>query len=641
MKKFLKFCLISLLLSSCSEISTYSKNSKFKVVLEKNESFVGLDGYTRDVVSGGSASFMIKINEEYKFESLNTGYYENGKIKIDNINQSTRVIVNAQKLEKFAIEIVNDSNKGTLSNYPAEVIENSDLSITVTTNDDYEFIGWSLNSSLDNGGKFVSASNTLHLNVEGNTQLFTNYINKEDATYIYYYLNGGSMLDGTPEALYKSVVPIFTDRVKHPNTSIGTDKIYKDGHTLYSWNTKEDCSGLDVGLGSRIDHTVTPKLYAKWVSWTELNSFSYNVYDEDCIEITDCTSTESVIVVPEFIEGKRVARLKTNSFSNLNCQEIVLPKGLTHIENSAFINLYNLVSIKLFDCIESASDKALNNCPNFQTYKINAVIEPRYNKATSNAIDYLNSLESKKTIICGGSIVYTSIVAETFLAKSGDFELGICSGDVAAGFRFYIELACALARPGDIVAGVPLYWGGAIGGNGNFSISTFQILESNYDLLQLINLHYFTNILDTLCSFNISRLKLNPVGYSSVEKYLDFRGITVPINHVPTIDVKEQECTENVFKEDSNSFSEHLRSVCESKNVKLYIVPGAFINVNFTENFFTKWNEIYPNALGNILDFEYPFEYFSNSRWHLVHNAAIIFTDQITELIKETGCFNE
>lgn len=631
--------LFAILLSSCSNVSPSSQ--LFNVVLEKNESFVSLDGYSRKVSFGDTASFNIEFHEGFNFKSLSHGVYQDGKIILDNVIESTRIIVYSEQIQYINITIVNDNQKGVVDgDYQQTILEGETFNTTVTPNSDYEFIGWSSGDTLDNGGELISATNNLSIVPDDDLTLFTNYISKGDANYIYYYLNGGKMKDGSESTFYKVVIPVFADRVKNPNTSIGTDTIIKDGYTLYSWNTEPDGSGTDIGLGSRVDTRESIKLYAKWVKWTDESFFEYEAISDNSYAINSCNCDSKFIVIPESIEGHSVTTLKKESFKGLNVEEIVLPTTISTIEESSFSSLLSLRSIKFFDNIYSASQNAFQNTPELSTYKINAVIEPRFNKATANSINYLNNIEKNKAIIAGGSIVYTSIIADTFLAKSNEFDLGICSGDVGAGFRFYIDLACALAKPNDIVAGVPLYWGGAIGGSGGFNVKTFQILESNYDLLQMLDVRYYTSILDALCLFNDSRLQMNPVGYNSVEPYVGARGIAVPIGHNPNIDVSPLQCSGSAFGSDSLSFANHLKSVCEEKGVKLFIVPGGFINVTFNDSFYKKWDEIYPYALGNISDFEYPFDYFSNTRWHLAPVGANQFTNQIVDLLSEEGCFD-
>ena len=74
----------------------------------------------------------------------------------------------------------------------------------------------------------------------------------------------------------------------------------------------------------------------------ESDGFTYEVYDT-YIKITGCNSTESVVTIPEAIDGKSVTVLGEDSFyQKTKMTEIHLPSGIEIIEKGAFYRCYAL-----------------------------------------------------------------------------------------------------------------------------------------------------------------------------------------------------------------------------------------------------------------------------------------------------------
>ena len=66
------------------------------------------------------------------------------------------------------------------------------------------------------------------------------------------------------------------------------------------------------------------------------------------VRITSVTSLEREIKVPSKIDGKNVYQICKNSFVNLPCEKIYLPKTIGKIEDDSFVNLENLKYLELY-----------------------------------------------------------------------------------------------------------------------------------------------------------------------------------------------------------------------------------------------------------------------------------------------------
>ena len=62
---------------------------------------------------------------------------------------------------------------------------------------------------------------------------------------ITYDANGGNYLQNNKTQLFT------TEHHPRPNVSLGVNLVEKEGYTLIGWNSKQDCTGIHVGLGSR------------------------------------------------------------------------------------------------------------------------------------------------------------------------------------------------------------------------------------------------------------------------------------------------------------------------------------------------------------------------------------------------------
>ena len=91
--------------------------------------------------------------------------------------------------------------------------------------------------------------------------------------------------------------------------------------------------------------------------------FKYEVGSNDEVTITDYTGSETSIVVPEEIDGKKVTSIGYMAFDGCSSlTSITLPEGLTKIDAFAFRSCSSLTEITLPEELTSIGSDAFSNC---------------------------------------------------------------------------------------------------------------------------------------------------------------------------------------------------------------------------------------------------------------------------------------
>lgn len=102
----------------------------------------------------------------------------------------------------------------------------------------------------------------------------------------------------------------------------------------------------------------------------ESDGFTYEVYDT-YIKITGCNSTESVVTIPETIDGKPVTVLGEDSFyQKTEMTEIHLPSGIETIEKGAFYRCYALTSITIPETVTQIGTDTFFRCSSLQNITV-------------------------------------------------------------------------------------------------------------------------------------------------------------------------------------------------------------------------------------------------------------------------------
>ena len=360
------------------------------------------------------------------------------------------------------------------------------------------------------------------------------YNDVENLKAIRYYANGGQYYHSNTS--YE--VEIQLNGHLRPNTEIGTDKIYRKGYNLLCWNTQADGSGISYGLGSRCD---LPKekqlrLYAQWAKWSPLADFTFSQTDgEYCI--TAYNGTNNNICIPETIEGIPVTSIAKGAFSKRQFQSVILPKSMERVEDEAF-HESTVRELWFYDNLTYISDSAFLNAPKMPTVHINAILAPRYSAYDrhSNYADKVDILIShareKKIVLFGGSGTFfsvdSSMMYEAFEEEYQVINMGINGWFPATA---QTDIILHYLQEGDVFLHLPemismsqLFYKNSfalLDDFGNYDDRYMMCLESNYDLLALINLDDTPGAFDSFTRYNTLRKNKKAVNYSDYADYID------------------------------------------------------------------------------------------------------------------------
>lgn len=327
---------------------------------------------------------------------------------------------------------------------------------------------------------------------------------------ITYDANGGEGLRG-PETDFSKTYDLTYHR--RPNTERGIDSFSKEGHVLLCWNTKSDGSGERIGLGSRVTafgHNTV--LYAQWASWSSGSDFSYTADAEtDTVIITGYDGADAALIVPESLDGRRVAGIAALAFRGCSFESLVLPPSIEFVEEGA-LDACSMKSVTLFDNIKSISDASFSGCAELQTLYINAIEAPygySYSKEScySDKVDALILAQGHpKLVFYGGCSAWYNLDGFQTVRTIGDkytvINLGL-NGVVDSAVQ--MQIMGSYLEAGDILFHTP-----ELSSKTQLLINTrldekdarlWSGFENNYDLFSLVDLRATEGVFDSLCHY--------------------------------------------------------------------------------------------------------------------------------------------
>lgn len=359
---------------------------------------------------------------------------------------------------------------------------------------------------------------------------------------ITYYPNGGEYLDiGYSETPYQERYS-YKNRLR-PNTDIGTNHLKRDGYILNGWNTHADGTGERVGLGSRVsmNNDKTLNLYAIWEKESSLNDFVFHK-ESDGFSVNKYQGHESKVVVPSTYQNKPVVGINKEAFTGLE-KAVVLPSSITYIKEEAFSHSA-IKEIYLYDNIKEISDESFAHCEDFSTVHFNAILAPRFGKdnlySEINLADKYDILvdnkDKEKIVAFGGSGAYISL--DTSLMEKACKNDIICLNMAVNGWFNGVaqfEMIMPYLSDGDTFIHIPetssqfgmMYSTSMTPEIADFTYNKlrfYSVLETNLDLISLIDFRHVTNLLTGFKLFNESRLPLAETIYEDYKTEISLYG---------------------------------------------------------------------------------------------------------------------
>ena len=326
------------------------------------------------------------------------------------------------------------------------------------------------------------------------------------------------------------------------NTASGSDGIslISDDRQkiLCGWNTRPDGNGLRIGLGSRVSvkEGVPLDLYGDWLEAAPAEDFIRETNPAGEVVITGYKGNDKEIVVPPYLDERPVAVIGQKAFFGVKCQSIILPPTVREVELYAFAES-TMEHFSFFDTLTTITDYSVQNCGTLKRIQIHAVRPPVYSgtyfDTFTDKMDRLRALkERKKIVLFSGSSTrfgYDSKAVDEAFPSMDVVNMGVFAYTNALP---QFDLIKCFMGGGDVLVHAPEF----DAKNRQFAVtdamdeSFFCLIESDYDLLDLLDFQDYTAVLSAFSSFQKIRLGMEAGDYlwSASDFDEDHRPVSVP-----------------------------------------------------------------------------------------------------------------
>lgn len=606
--------------------------------------------------SGEDAVFKINISEGYKVSEEQSSAVEydadSGTVTIRNVKYPTTAKFSVRPIKKLTFSIVNDSTKGTVSvavggsdKIPESIDEDTVIKVTAKNKNGKTFMGFSTGGTVADGGTVVSFASEYEFKLSDNTKLYANYAT-EGAQIIVYDTNGGHVAGSSGTTVY---VENLDKNYICPNTLPDLGYMEREGYVLYSYNTKADGSGDSYGLGWNIPipESGILKLYAQWMKETPASDFTYKASGKS-ISITKYNGNDTVVVIPETINGKNVISIAANAFVNKKVETLVLSKNIRSVLGGAFTKCGSLHTLYLPDMIINMKDNSFSDCPELSKLYVNAVTAPRYTKTRNGTyqmkFERLMTAQSPKlVIVAGSSSAYGIDSARLEKALGGQYNVVNYGTNQGTPASFYLEFISHFIDEGDIVIHAPEphnhQWG-----HNEINTTTWQIFEAAYNAFSYVDIRNYTKIFSSFASFNNSRISMTERKYEdytteTVNQYGDYIKYKHNQNSSYIAGKVSDRLHTGYFTESNIANINRSYGMISDAGGKVYISFSPVNKNSLTEasksparqlEYMNTVKKKYNGTVISVLsDYIMPGQYFYNSDLHLSTEGSHIRTDKL------------
>lgn len=156
----------------------------------------------------------------------------------------------------------------------------------------------------------------------------------------------------------------------------------------------------------------------------QTSDFKYITNADGTLTITNYVGTSKNVVIPQRISDKEVTKIGTEAFSDLWIESLVIPEGVTEVEDSAFNNCEKIKSLSLPSTLTKVGDYAFTDFYLMEKLELNSGLETigKYGFAGWTNITELILPESLTTI--GEGAFYASFALREVTLPKNVEELG-------------------------------------------------------------------------------------------------------------------------------------------------------------------------------------------------------------------------
>ena len=474
-----------------------------------------------EVERGEKAVFSVKIPDGYTIESLTPDVVYNkqmGTVTLSNVEYPTTVKLSVKEQKMIRLKLKAEGEGQIAGSREGTIEAGSAVSLSAKSEDGHVFLGYTFGKSLRNGGGLLSAESEFTYIAEQTGTLYANFASPED-TIIYYDLNGGHLKNSDSTQFIQIVEQTF-----HlcPNALPDTGMFVRDGYVLAGYSTEPDGSGTFYAPGWNVglaDDALTT-LYAVWLKETPADRFTFTKSDT-YMTISGYTGGPcEQLVLPTYADGLPVKAITEGAFTDIECEEIFIPRTITKIADRAFRNCSFSVC-RFSDSVTVVLDTSFDSCPNFSTLIIGAVREPTYQTTQhgtySVKYERLMSTDSRKMVITAGSSSAYGFLSAQFineLAAAGhegwDVVNYACHFETPG--RFYIDVISHFLNEGDVLLHSPEPLPAQLGSN-DMTAVMWQFFEGAYEAFSLVDIREYDKLFSSFSEFNMTRSYMPATSY--------------------------------------------------------------------------------------------------------------------------------
>ncbi len=245
------------------------------------------------------------------------------------------------------------------------------------------------------------------------------------------------------------------------------------------------------------------------------------------LEIKKYLGDKTEVVIPSYINGKRVTSIGANSFISSTLKRVVLGKNILNIKENAFFET-SVEEVYLCDGIVQMDPFSFPST--VKKIHINAVDLPcfsgTYYDTFPDKIDYLDMIKDQKKIVLfsGSSTLYgydSRLIEEAY----PDYAVSNMGVFAYVNIKPQLDVITHFMKEGDILLSSPEFDNHCLenqfGTNNEFEWNLFAFFESNYDLLDYIDVSSYPSFFSSLSTFLNERSLMPTRDYSILAKQFD------------------------------------------------------------------------------------------------------------------------
>lgn len=506
------------------------------------------------------------------------------------------------------------------------------------------FGGWSENGYLSDGGRLISTEEDYNYLITSNSVLYANFTDR--SSYDLMFDANGGVINGTVNGSYAPG--------EYVNLPLSGGTFTRDGYCLVGFSENADGTGRIFLPGAM---TVMPRenttLYAVWEANTDPDYLEY--YDTG-FGITVMGLSDSgmalagdTLCIPDKIDGGKVTAIAGGAFAGCSFKKVIIPPGVTAVFGSAFANCPSLETVYLPETLTSLEYDAFAGSASLKNLRVLAsldrVFDYDYDSALADKFMRMRTTDGKRLIIVSGSSASFGINSQMLKDAYPDYQIINFSASVSYGILPMLEMLKNEVHEGDVVVFAPEYYYIMYGYGETDTITNWQYLESNYDILADIDIRNTPALLSTFVPYlaekraylpgkkinadNVYvRSAFNQMGdltsYRSNKYYFDLslvgagliteEGMRKYNETAAYLTSKGAKC---VFSFPPNPLGSSNKDA----------VKAAMSDFTFRLNSMLDSN--YCKVISNVEDYFFPSEYFYDNVYHLTLEGANIRTEQL------------